>query len=289
MARGLDHVVHAVLDLDAAAEFYHRLGFVVGPRNFHAWGTHNRIVQFSGVFLELLTLAEPEKLEGKGLSVLFGRFHQKFLERYEGLSALMLESQDADADAIEFHKAGIAASQAVRFERQGSRPDGSAVTVGFGLAFATDRLAPHCAFATCRQKHPELFWDARLQAHPNTATTMRGVVLVAENPTDHHIFLSAFTGERDLQATSSGISVVTPRGEIQVMDPRAFSDHYRVPSPDIARGARLAAVRFGVENLTTMRDILGNGGIGHQVVMNRVIIPAENAFGATLVFEQRAN
>ncbi len=30
MARGLDHIVHAVRDLDAAADFYRRLGFIVG-------------------------------------------------------------------------------------------------------------------------------------------------------------------------------------------------------------------------------------------------------------------
>jgi hypothetical protein len=289
MARGLDHVVHAVLDLDAAAEFYHRLGFTVGPRNIHPWGTHNRIVQLHGFFLELLTLAEPEKLGAEGLSVLFGRFHQNFLERHEGLSALILESQDVDADAIEFARAGIAASTAIWFERQGRRPDGGVATVGFGLAFASDPKASQVAFASCHQRHPELFWDTRLQAHPNTAFAIDGVVMVAENPTDHHIFLSALTGRRDLHATSSGITVVTPRGEISIMDPRSFLDHYHVIPPEIARSTRLAAIRIGVRNPTILRDILGTEGIAHQVVLNRFIISAQVAFGATLVFEHREN
>ena len=43
MARGLDHIVHAVRDLDAAAELYRRLGFTVGARNRHPWGTHKHI------------------------------------------------------------------------------------------------------------------------------------------------------------------------------------------------------------------------------------------------------
>ena len=43
-------------DLDAAAEDYRRLGFTVGARNRHPWGTHNAIVQFPGVFIELLTV-----------------------------------------------------------------------------------------------------------------------------------------------------------------------------------------------------------------------------------------
>ena len=60
MPRGLDHIVHAVRDLDAAAEFYRRAGFTVGARNRHAWGTHNYIVQFPGVFIELIAIGEPE-------------------------------------------------------------------------------------------------------------------------------------------------------------------------------------------------------------------------------------
>ena len=67
MPRGLDHVVHAVRDLEAAAELYRRLGFTVGTRNQHSWGTHNHLVQLPGFFLELLTVAEPQKLGSDGL------------------------------------------------------------------------------------------------------------------------------------------------------------------------------------------------------------------------------
>ncbi|MBZ0147420.1 MAG: VOC family protein, partial [Pseudorhodoplanes sp.] len=62
MTRGLDHIAHAVRDLDKAADFYRRIGFTVGTRNRHPWGTHNCIVQFPGFFIEILTLAEPDKL-----------------------------------------------------------------------------------------------------------------------------------------------------------------------------------------------------------------------------------
>ena len=60
MARGIDHIVHAVRDLDAAAELYRRLGFQVGARNRHSrnWGTQNHIVQMPGVFVEPLAIAD---------------------------------------------------------------------------------------------------------------------------------------------------------------------------------------------------------------------------------------
>src|SRR4029077_10508126 len=119
MARGLDHIVHAVRDLDRAAALYRRLGFTVGARNAHPWGTHNHIVQLPGFFVELLSVVEPEKLGGEGFATLFGSFNQTFLARQEGLSFLMLESQDASADARDFSAAGIAVSPALQFEREG--------------------------------------------------------------------------------------------------------------------------------------------------------------------------
>jgi hypothetical protein len=285
MSRGLDHIVHAVHDLDTAAALYRRLGFTVGARNRHPWGTHNHIVQFSDCFIELLAVTEPGQIEGDGVPALFGRFNQSFLTRHEGLSMLVLESADAAADAAAFAAAGIAASGPVSFERDAQRPDGSTVKVGFSLAFARDAAAPEAGFFTCRQHYPENFWNPPLQQHPNTATGIAGVVLAAENPSDHHIFLSAFAGERELLATSTGITVTTPRGEIQVMDPAAFASHFGTPAPDIAGGARLAAIRLAVSDLAQVGAILGKAGIAAAERMGRLVVPPTAAMGATLAFE----
>jgi catechol 2,3-dioxygenase-like lactoylglutathione lyase family enzyme len=285
MARGLDHIVHAVRDLDAAAELYGRLGFTVGARNRHSWGTHNQLVQLPGFFVELLTVAEPEKLGSDGFSALFGRFNQSFLARHQGLSILLLESSDAAADAAAFKSAGIGASEALRFEREGKRPDGTAVKVAFSLAFARDTRAPEIGFATCQQHFPENFWNPAFQRHPNTASGVAGVVLVAENPTDHHIFLSAFTGVRDLAATSSGVTASTPRGEVKAMDPAAFRSHFGSEPPDISQGARLAAVQFRVRDRAALTAALQAGGIAFSTRMGSIIVAPETAMGATLVFE----
>src|SRR6267378_6680019 len=102
MPGGLDHVIHAVRDLEAAAELYRRLGFTVGTRNRHAWGTHNRLVQLPGFFIELLTVAEPEKLGTDAFSALFGTFNRVFLKTHEGFSLLLFESMDAVRDAADF-------------------------------------------------------------------------------------------------------------------------------------------------------------------------------------------
>src|SRR6202011_4965706 len=103
MPHGLDHIVHAVRDLDAAAELYRRAGFTVGARNRHPWGTHNRIVQFPGSFVELITVCEPGLIPPPPTgSFSFGGFTRDFLARGEGLSMLVLEGKGAAADVAAF-------------------------------------------------------------------------------------------------------------------------------------------------------------------------------------------
>ena len=288
MPGGLDHVVHAVRDLDAAAERYRRLGFTVGARNRHAWGTHNHLVQLPGFFIELLSVAEPEKLGDDSFSILFGRFNQSFLMRQEGLAFLLLESDDAAADAAAFQTAHISASQVLKFEREGKQADGSGVKVAFSLAFASDAKAPEIGFAVCQQHYPENFWNPAFQRHANTASTIAGVVIVAENPADHHIFLSAFTGVRGLRTTSSGIVASTLRGYIWIMDPAAFRGHFGTEPPDIAQGSspgsRLAAIEFRVRDRAALTAALKAGGIASSASMGATIVAPDAAMGATLVF-----
>jgi catechol 2,3-dioxygenase-like lactoylglutathione lyase family enzyme len=286
MARGLDHIVHAVRDLDACGTLYERLGFIVGARNRHDWGTHNRLVQLPGFFIELLTVAEPDKLGTDGFSRLFGVHNRDFLARHEGLSGLLLESRDAVADAALFRDAGIAAAEALRFEREGRRPDGTPIRVGFSLAFARDPAGAESGFAACQQHFPENFWNPAFQAHRNGATGVAGVVMVAENPSDHHIFLSALTGERELLATSSGITVQTPRGTIQAMEPSAYERHFGVAPPDLSRGARLAALIFTVRDRAHVAALLAQAKIAAATRMERIVVGPQDAMGATLVFEQ---
>jgi len=286
MARGLDHIVHAVRDLDACGALYERLGFIVGARNRHDWGTHNRIVQLPGTFIELLTFAEPDKLGSDGFSRLFGAYNRDFLARHEGLSGLLLESRDAATDAARFRDAAIAASDAMRFERGGRRPDGTPIRLAFSLAFARDPAGAEAAFATCQHHFPENFWNPAFQAHRNGATGVAGIVMVAENPSDHHIFLSALTGERELLATSTGITVQTPRGTIQVMEPSAYQRHFGVAPPDLARGARLAALVFSVRDRAQVAALLRQAQIPAATHMERLVVGPQDAMGATIVFEQ---
>lgn len=289
MPRGIDHIVHAVRDLDAAAALYRRLGFTVGARNHHPWGTHNHIVQLSGFFIELLTVAEPDKLGTYGLSTLFGAFNRDFLSRTEGLSLLILESHDAKADAAAFANAGIAKSGAMRFDRDASHPNGTKLNVGFSLAFAESDCAPMIHFATCQQHFPENFWNAAFQQHANGAQSIGGVVIVAGKPAEYRAFVSTFTGVSDLRSSVNVVVAKTPRDDVATMDPVGFRSVFGSGAPPVNAGGRLAAVRLAVGDLQLTEDLLRKAKIAFTGSGKQLMIGAAVAMGATIVFEQAGN
>ncbi|MFC0242910.1 VOC family protein [Rhodopseudomonas telluris] len=285
MSGGLDHFVHAVRDLDAAADAYQQLGFNVGARNRHPWGTHNRIVQLDGFFVELLTVAEPEKIAPHRPDAFsFGAFQRDYLSEREGLSMLLLASSDAAADAHNYEAAGIGGGGVFTFARQGQRPDGSIAELGFSLAFARDPLSPNAGFAVCQHLHPENFWNPAFQLHRNGARSVRGAVMVADSPTDHHIFLTAFTGLRDLHASSIGITARTPRGDLAIVEPVSFRDQYGVDVAADITGARFSGLRIAVEDLAVVEPLMQQSGIAATRHMGRLVVP--DVYGATLIFEQ---
>ena len=286
MAGGIDHIVHAVRDLDAAAEFYRRAGFMVGARNRHPWGTHNRIVQFGNAYIELLEIAEPEKIPPHGSRFFsFGAYNRDFLSSREGFSMLILNSRDAAADARGFQAKGIGDFEVFDFAREGKRPDGTVVKLAFSLAFAEDKMSPDVRFAVCQHYFPENFWNPAFQAHANGAARVPGVVLVADNPADHHVFLKAFAGVNDLHSNSLGVKATTENGEIEIMGEVAFRDLTGVSQKAGGEGMTLNALRFAVADIARVEAQHRDNGIVSRRHAGRLMVPPELAFGATLIFE----
>lgn len=286
MPQGIDHIVHVVRDLDAAGDFYRRLGFTVGARNIHPWGTHNRIVQFKTSFIELLEIGEPAKIPPHGERAFsFGAFNRDFVAASEGLSMLILKSTDARADAHSFETARITGFEVFDFGREAKKPDGSTVKVAFSLAFARDPASPDLGFAVCQQHFPENFWNPAFQLHANGATGLPGVVLVADNPSDHHVFLKGFTGVSDLHSSSLGIKATTAHGEIEIIEPVAFRDQFGVTAEVSGEGMTLSAMRFAVNDAVKAEGIFRDAGVKVERHIGRLVIRPDLAYGATLIFE----
>jgi hypothetical protein len=109
--------------------------------------------------------------------------------------------------------------------------------------------------------------------------------MVADNPTDHHIFLKGFTGVSDLHSSSLGITARTENGDIEIMSPVAFRDQFGVAPEVSGEGMTLNAIRFAVADIGQAETMLVSGGIKPQQHVGRLVVPPAQAFGATLIFE----
>lgn len=286
MPHGLDHIVHAVLDLDAAADFYVHAGFMVGGRNRHPWGTHNRIVQLKNGYIEILEVAEPEKIVPHADRFFsFGAFNRDFLARHEGLSMLLLNSRDAAADARTFGANGIGVFDLFDFSREGKRPDGSTVKLAFSLAFASEPNSPDLRFAVCQHHFPENFWNPAFQTHANGAQRVLGVVMIANDPQSHRVFLKAYVGAGEVISHAVGVTAHAENGDIEILQPSAASDLLGLPVKASGEGMTLNAIRIGVADLEGTEAMHKQNGLVVRRHGERLIVPPDLAYGATLIFE----
>lgn len=285
MTRRIDHLVVAVHDLDQAGSFYQRLGFQVGTRNRHPWGTENRIVQLPRSFIELITAGEGTAIAPHQASAFsFGAFVRDYLRDREGLAMLVLDSQDAKADADLFSEKGIGAFEPFHFERSGRRPDGSETKVAFTLAFASVENSPKVGFFVCQQHFPENFWNPEFQRHDNKATQISSVTLAAPVPERLRAFLTAFTGVQPASPDGDDLSFRLGESHIDVLTPDDAAEIYGSVEAELDQPSFVAfAVR--VEDINRQANWLDAAEIPYQHIGSRLIVPASAAFGVAIAFE----
>jgi hypothetical protein len=269
MPRALDHLVIPAHDLDAQAELYARLGFQVGPRNRHPWGTENHIVQFEGAFLELIALGpgfvSPETAP-KEFS--FAGFVERYLHKREGVAMLVARSANAEGDRAEFARLGIGDFSRFDFARQGRRPDGEPVNVAFSLAFAASPAWAETAFFVCQQHYPENFWSPAAQVHPNGARGVAELTFEHPFPEEGREFLRLFL-DAEPQAEPEGYSFQLDNARVRVRK---------------GIEAGMTGATFRVGDLSICRRALQAGGIAYEERAGALVVLPEVAMGARLAF-----
>lgn len=283
--RRIDHLVVAVHDLDGAAGFYERLGFRVGARNRHPWGTENRLVQFERSFIELIALGEVAGMPPpRPRAFSFGAFVRDYLARREGLAMLALGSDDAEADAASFAGSGVGDFEPFSFRRGGRRPDGSETEVAFTLAFAADPQAPDAGFFVCQHHHPENFWNRALQEHANGAEGIAAVVLSAEEPQAHRSFLERFAGAPARLPGGRDLSLPLDGARLDVTTPDDAAELYGSVEADPYR-AEFVAFAVRVPDMRALGHHLDAAGMPYGRFGSRLVVPASVARGVAIAFD----
>jgi hypothetical protein len=254
--KSIDHLVLCGTDLEAMRKKFAALGFILTPVAQHPFGTHNSLVQLDGLFLELLSLAQPDKIpEHRPGHLSFAAFNRDFLEQGEGFSMLALDSENARGDLASYRQRGLDTYEPFDFSRRAKLPGGEEVVVGFSLAFVSSPHMPRAGFFSCQQHAPQYFWQPQYQNHPNGAVTVLEAALVAERPQEHRGFLESFSGCRAI-AAGQNLRISTRRGEIAVLTPSSFERSYAVSPPDLSGGPRFAGFTIGLKDASPRPDLL---------------------------------
>lgn len=113
MLLGVDHIVIAVRNLDAAARDYTKLGFTVVPGGKHPVGTHNVLIAFAdGSYIELIAFYRDNS----------DHRWWNALQRGEGLVDFCMQTDDLIGDTTRLRAAGVKIDDPVPWSR--TRPDG---------------------------------------------------------------------------------------------------------------------------------------------------------------------
>lgn len=285
-ARGIDHVVLCVRDLEAGRALYERLGFTLTPHARHPFGTGNSLVQMRGGFLELLAVTAPADIVPHTPNRFsLSAYAQDYLAGGEGLSALAFDTEDARLDARGFAQRGLQTYPPVDFQRPAKQPEGHSVTLGFSITFVTDPRMPRAVFFTCQHHTSELFWRADYQRHVNGAQEIGEVIMVAEAPKTLLGLFAGIQGPDAVRADGAVLSVAGPRGAVTVSTPGALGE--RFPGLVLAgdgAAPHFVGYRVTVENLDRTAAILRDRDVTFQGGPDRIWVEPAQAFGCVIEF-----
>jgi hypothetical protein len=173
---GLDHVVIAVRDLDAAAQRWAALGFTMSPRGTHSahMGSGNYTMMLGDDYMELLGVLVPTD-HNAGL--------RAFLDGREGLDRAAFTATDAAAGVEELRARGLAPTGPVAFGRPVPLPGGGEAEARFNVfQWPRDQRPAGLGIFACQHLTRENVWIPELQTHANGATRIVRVEVLAHDP-----------------------------------------------------------------------------------------------------------
>ncbi len=279
--RGIDHVAVLVRDLDDAQARFQSLGFTVTPRAYHPWGTANHLVQFGRSFIEIVGIAEPDKLilhTEQRFS--FSAHAADILAKREGMAMIVFSSSDAEADTERWTRSGLRTYEPVYFERGAKLPSGEEAKVAFTVSFVTHAELPDCAFFVCQQHFPQYFWKPDYQQHANGATEIgRATLRVAGQPQRFANFVRGLTGFEPTPAPG-GIEVKMAWGTVEVLTPAACTAQYPLLSgAQTAPDGNFVNLAIDVADIGKAARLLERSGIPHHSTPTYLDIAPGALFG----------
>jgi catechol 2,3-dioxygenase-like lactoylglutathione lyase family enzyme len=208
MFTGIDHVVIAVNELEAAIASYSRAGFTVVRGGRHPIGTHNALVAFAdGSYFELIAFLKPGT----------GHPWQKALDKGGGLTDFCMRTDNLAADVESMRRSGAKIGDPYPLTRD--RPDG--YHLSWVLAVPEPPFNGQIPFLI-KDDTPRDERVPRERAHRNGATGIRTLAIAVGDPGATSRYYARVLGrpgaavERaDLEG--AGVTFTTGPNELQLL------------------------------------------------------------------------
>lgn len=284
----LDHLVLPTASLAVARERLTALGFTVAPDGHHPFGTSNCCIYFAdGTFIEPLAItdrdAADKAVEAQNVFVARDRLFRSTVGE-EGLSAIVLASEDARADHEEFRRARISTGPMLEFSRPFVDASGARDEASFRLAFAEDSQARGCYFFTCQRVRAPQVDRSALQRHPNGVIRPRMTYWAAEEMPEKMRFWRDFLGMPPIEAEPDHLLFVTQRGWHWIATDEYLWTKFGIEPDYRAVGMRGRAIEFECEDVDRVRLLLDAAAIDHQVKHRNIIVPPAPGQGVAFIF-----
>ncbi len=150
------------------------------------------------------------------------------------------------------------------------------------------RRSPDSFFFTCQRINVPKADRSKLFAHQNGAVSVKAVVMSEPNPTDFQYLLQEVVNERDVEAHSFGMDMMTGTVKLSVMTHSGLKEFYGLDTHGSRRGVLLRGIVFGVADFEAARRLLLTCGVAFSEKPGKLIVKPAAGQGAAYVFESAA-
>lgn len=289
----IDHLVLPTTSIDGARRRLNALGFTVAADAAHPFGTGNACVFIGdGTYLEPLSVLDQAAYDqALAAGNMFVRQDRDFraLAGEEGLSAVALATDDAQADDARFVEAGISAGQMLEFSRFAKLPDGTEKLARFRLAFAARSDGDSFGVFTCQRLDPLPSDRSALERHDNGVAALSEVVLLAGDVQEAVEHMNVVLGTRADEFDLGDHSFAACNAVLRLVDTKTFAcafssagDPPALPPTGLVR----AAVIFRVPDLAVTRALLAANDVAFMDKGSSIVVAPAPGQGAVFAFEE---
>ncbi|MGQ0547113.1 MAG: VOC family protein [Betaproteobacteria bacterium] len=274
----------AVRDLTQAARRFEAMGFILTPYSPHsgawkpgepvqAFGSGNRCVMFDRNYLEILASETPAAPAPR---------IEEFLRRHQGAHIICFNSEALQKVDARLSAAGMRTSGVIPLQRDIDTPAGVRTAKFERVHFAPED-SPEGYIQAARHMTPEYVYQPRYIAHPNGCTALSDCLLVVDDLPHFAAKYERYLGIAPAREGSAWRFQFSLVGHLTLIDFRDVREW--LPGTLLPPLPAIAAVTFRTRDLAGQEARLGAAGITVRAVKERLLVPAEEAYGVAMLFE----